>query len=351
MQERHSSWLGPSDLAKGAREQSPIPPQAAPQRPSSSNVPAWNRPLPPSPSTSGNNGRNPSILRGFPRREPPQQLDTTHLRPEPLQHQHYNSNDDSAGYHPHNYSRSMPNSPRNFSDSSNSQGQAMCGRTQSAAFNYPRETPMDHFSEQPYSSTDDYLNMRNPSQSYTYPPLSNGITTTRDHGSTRARPHTWLSPTEPFTDISEFHLFAEAMTGLPNDTESPSANSPPRLQGSLFARRSRNDSIPIPLQYPQENQSSRSHRSDWQNFEPPPVTSSQSVSRPTSAIEQRWQPPPHVQSLTMEIGILGLEVEHDSDDELPNYAQSQAEMSAKKRAEASARARELEARWRNTRGR
>lgn len=51
-----------------------------------------------------------------------------------------------------------------------------------------------------------------------------------------------------------------------------------------------------------------------------------------------------------ELEILGLSDEQAPDDELPDYAQSQAEMSAKKREEASARARELEARWRGARG-
>lgn len=52
-----------------------------------------------------------------------------------------------------------------------------------------------------------------------------------------------------------------------------------------------------------------------------------------------------------ELEMLGLSDEQGPDDELPDYAQSQAEMAAKKREEASARARELEARWRGATGR
>jgi hypothetical protein len=54
-------------------------------------------------------------------------------------------------------------------------------------------------------------------------------------------------------------------------------------------------------------------------------------------------------AITAELELLGLEDPQGSDDELPDYQQSQAEMAAKKRQEASARARELEARWRGTR--
>lgn len=56
-------------------------------------------------------------------------------------------------------------------------------------------------------------------------------------------------------------------------------------------------------------------------------------------------------AVNAELEMLGLENEHARDDEeLPDYAQSQAEMNAKKRAEAAARARDLEARWRGARG-
>jgi hypothetical protein len=56
-------------------------------------------------------------------------------------------------------------------------------------------------------------------------------------------------------------------------------------------------------------------------------------------------------AVNMELEMLGLDDDCAPDDELPDYAQSQAEMNARKREEASARARELEARWRGARGR
>lgn len=57
-------------------------------------------------------------------------------------------------------------------------------------------------------------------------------------------------------------------------------------------------------------------------------------------------------AINSELEMLGLDDDQlRDDDELPDYAQSQAEMNAKKRAEATARARDLEARWRGARGR
>jgi hypothetical protein len=53
-------------------------------------------------------------------------------------------------------------------------------------------------------------------------------------------------------------------------------------------------------------------------------------------------------AVSAELEMLGLDDDQGPDDELPDYQQSQAEMAAKKRHEASARARELEAQWRGT---
>jgi hypothetical protein len=57
-------------------------------------------------------------------------------------------------------------------------------------------------------------------------------------------------------------------------------------------------------------------------------------------------------AVNLELERLGLDDDEDrNDDELPNYQQSQAEMSERKRKEAASRARELEARWNRSRGR
>ncbi|KAH9882822.1 hypothetical protein J1614_000188 [Plenodomus biglobosus] len=327
-----------------------------PRRPTSSIESNFNKPLPPSPLASGQGSGRPSSSRGFQRREPPVQLGTMHLRPEPYPHQYSTSNTGSTEYYHHSYSRSMPSSPRGFHQSSLPHHHTFSDRAQSAASNYPEsgsytmypetQNQAMYFHEQDSNFTSDYFDTPVTWRPRTYPPLSDGTPSTRDNVPSRVRPHSSLSPTEPFTAISQF---AEAITGLPDDTYSPSPNTSPQLQGSLFARRSRNDTIPIPLQYPQETQSTRSHRSDWQNFEPPRTIPSPLVSGPSSPTFQHRQPPPQMQAFNVELAMLGLEDEHGSDDELPDYAQSQAEMNAKKRAEASARARELEARWRNTR--
>jgi hypothetical protein len=58
----------------------------------------------------------------------------------------------------------------------------------------------------------------------------------------------------------------------------------------------------------------------------------------------------NINSINLELERLGLADEEHADDELPNYAQSQAQMSELKRREATARARELEARWNSSRG-
>jgi hypothetical protein len=56
-------------------------------------------------------------------------------------------------------------------------------------------------------------------------------------------------------------------------------------------------------------------------------------------------------AVNRELELLGLDDTRRLDEELPDYAQSQAEAHERRREEASARARELEARWRSTRTR
>ncbi|KAH6868317.1 hypothetical protein BKA58DRAFT_192306 [Alternaria rosae] len=336
-----------------------------------------NKPLPPSPSGSEKRSRKPTSLRGFLRREPSEQPESTHLRPEPYHPKRHSAslNVDTNSQHRHTYSRSMPNSPYGFTQSSY-QDPATFPRAHSSASNHsdavqyqPYSLPPQQQSSRPQQqravSMNPYFETASTPRSRTFPESTLGVTA-RDNGSGRPRPHTtWGSPTEAFTDVSQFHLFAEAMTGLPNDTEAFSPTGPPQLRGSLFARRNTNDTIPIPLQHPQSSSRSqptrrpaREQRYDWQNFEPPPLISSRaapalnhsmSVPNPPFDAYQQWQPPSRMDAVTAELNLLGLNDPQGSDDELPDYQQSQAEMAAKKRQEASARARELEARWRGTR--
>jgi hypothetical protein len=72
----------------------------------------------------------------------------------------------------------------------------------------------------------------------------------------------------------------------------------------------------------------------------------------SSAQTERRGPP--LNAINLELERLGLAEDDDvppPEDELPDYAQSQAEMHARKRKEAAARARELEDRWNHARGR
>ncbi|KAH7392796.1 hypothetical protein BKA66DRAFT_509846 [Pyrenochaeta sp. MPI-SDFR-AT-0127] len=321
-----------------------------------------NKPLPPSPSEPERQKRKSASLRGLLRGESSTHLDSTHLRPEPYPQRYSSLSVDTNSHSHHNYSRT-----------STSPNPANIPRASSAAANYPDQTQYQPYSlpaqqqqsqslparQQRSTSMNTYFESTTPPRARTFPEpttLNPSAVTARENVSNRPRPHTWLSPTEPFADVSQFHLFAEAMTGLPNESDPFSPNATPQLQGSLFARRNHNDTIPLPLQYsmtPPPPQPSR--RTDWQNFEPPAFTS-RSASAPMSSMSQadpyqQWQPPPHMAAVNMELELLGLEDEYALDDELPDYAQSQAEMNLKKRQEASARARELEARWRGARGR
>lgn len=339
-----------------------------------------NKPLPPAPSELEKKSRKSPSLRSFLRREPPSHIDTTHLRPGPFQQKQRHPNDPSPateGQLCRHFSRSMPSSPHDPSHVSYRHDPAALPRAHSAASEYPDMMqnqqyllpPRQHSTrpgQQRAASANAYFEATTPPRSRTYPEFTTSPTA-RDGASGRPRPHTtWLSPTEPFTDVSQFHLFAEAITGLPNDTETSQTGSP-QLQGSLFARRSANDIIPLPLQHQRcssgthsARQPVREQRDDWQNFEPPPLVSSRSTSaqsytlpvpnEPPASYSQ-WQPPPQMSSVTAELELLGLDDPMGSDNELPDYQQSQAEMAARKRQEASARARELEARWRGNRGR
>ncbi|KAH8716862.1 hypothetical protein GQ44DRAFT_624647 [Phaeosphaeriaceae sp. PMI808] len=333
--------------------------------PSISTTVDTSKPLPPSPKHKSHPFRS---LLGRPSSN---QLDATHLQPRPYAStQRHSTNNLSLDTHSssyHAYSRSMPSSPYEYHQAATPQQPVATTRPSSAAANYsdpiqyqpytpqPQQQDDAHFSRQQRpTSMNTYFDATTP-RAHTFP-AETGITspTMREGVYNRQRPHTWLSPTESFSDASQYSLFVQATTGLPEDFDSFSPNGPPQLQGSLFARRSVNDVIPLPLQ----NTTSASSRigslsTDWQNFEPPPFTS-RVVSAPTYSLSrpdpsQQYEGSSHIAAVNRELELLGLD-ENASDDELPDYAQSQAEAHEKRRAEASARARELEARWRSTRG-
>jgi hypothetical protein len=341
--------------------------------PSISTTADTNKPLPPSPTESERKRRKPRYLRSILGRPSSSHLDPTHLRPEVYLSNHRyaatstNLSLDTHGAH-HAFSRSMPSSPYEYNQEVSSSQPVSNHRTHSTASNYadtaqyqpytpPQHEQVDssYFVRQQRSTSMNTYFESTPPRARTFP-TDNAVTspTRRERGASRPRPHTWLSPTESFSDASQYSLFVQATTGLPEDSGSFSPNAPPQLQGSLFARRGGNDTIPIPLQHP-STAAPWTARTDWQNFEPPAFTSravtAPSYGQPISRHTHHIQETPHIAAVNRELEMLGLEDDNAADEELPNYQQSQAEAHERQRAEASARARELEARWRSTRGR
>jgi hypothetical protein len=347
--------------------------KVAPGIPSISTTADTDKPLPPSPTESERKRRKPNYLRSLLGRPSSSRLDPTHLQPQP-----YHSNQrhsatspslslDTHGPYHHAYSRSMPSSPYEYDQTSTSSHSLASPRANSAATNYPdmtqyqpytpplqQQTESTYFPRQQRSTSMNTFFDATPPRARTFPAdTSIASPTMREGVTTRPRPHTWLSPTESFSDASQFSLFVQATTGLPEDSDPFSPTGPPQLQGSLFARRSGNDTIPLPFQNASAAASSDADwRTGWQSFEPPAFAGHAPASSLTQPLpHEQSQRTPDMAAINRELEILGLDDENGLDDELPNYAQSQAETHARRRAEASARAMELEARWRSTRTR
>ncbi|KAF2730535.1 hypothetical protein EJ04DRAFT_537172 [Polyplosphaeria fusca] len=326
-----------------------------------------NKPLPPSPE-SDKKRRKPPSLRSLIRRRPSDHGDSSHLHPEPYQPHHSASTNGSLSPEPYNYrhqsSRSMPSSPAGFLQVSNQAAPLI--RSQSAAANYadalysPVSPVVSPGPQQRSVSMNSHFEPQLPRARRTFPE-SSASSNTMPNEQDRQRPNTWMSPTEPFQNPSEFHLFVEATSGLPDGVgfDGPSPTSPPHLQGSLFSRGRQNDRIPIPLQNPSALEPRRPHPVEgWQSmgydYLPPQPSHPQLTSSSALPRRESYQPPqasPRLNAVNLELERLGISDDEDlPEDELPNYAQSQAEMSAKKRQEATSRARELEERWNNSRG-
>jgi hypothetical protein len=142
----------------------------------------------------------------------------------------------------------------------------------------------------------------------------------------RPRRQTWL---EPFDDASQFHLFVEATSGLPEDAGISPA-SPPGAAPTLFSRPSAAVPQPVPHSYYQH---------------PPPQFQAPQYGAPAP-------PQPRTSSQYFAAELEQLEGDEEMpDEELPDYAQSQAEMNARRRIEAARRAAELERSWARARGR
>jgi hypothetical protein len=341
--------------------------------PSISTTVDTNKPLPPSPTESERRRRRPNYLRSLLGRPSSGNLDPAHLQPHPYHSDQRHSVTNSGlslnthGSYHHAYSRSMPSSPYEYHQASTSSHSSAGPRTNSAAANYPnitqyqpytpplqQQTESNYFPCQQRSTSMNTFFEATPPRARTFPAdTSIASPSMRDGVTTRPRPHTWLSPTESFSDASQFSLFVQATTGLPEEYDPFSPTGPPQLQGSLFARRSGNDTIPLPFQNASAAASNDTDwRTGWQSFEPPAFVGHTPASSLTQPLPyQRSQRTPDMAAINRELEILGLDDENGPDDELPNYAQSQAETHERRRAEASARAMELEARWRSTRTR
>jgi hypothetical protein len=342
-----------------------ISPSRLPQIPVISTSEALNKPLPPSPGTDKKR-RTPASLRNLIRRQPSEEQNSTHLHPEPYHHQRSSSasngklSPDPYQYNSRHSSRSMPSSPLEYTStqSHSSSYPPHITRSHSAAADYTDVPQYQAYSPAPQTLRDQRAvsmasTFASPPlrASSTFPETTTAIATPRSSISQRPRPHTsWLSPTEPFQDPSEVGLFAAATCGLPGGFDSFSPSESPRLQGSLFARGRQNDSIPLLAQPSRPQQVS-----GWQPM-PDEYMSRQGPSEVMFSSSALPTPPStsprsmNMNTINLELERLGLGEEEHADDELPNYAQSQAQMSELKRKEAAARARELEERWNSSRG-
>jgi hypothetical protein len=346
-----------------------LSPSRYPPVPSICTTTALNKPLPPSPEPEKKK-RGPASIRALIRSRPSGHLDPTHLQPEPYQRTQRSSSaygtlvpDPTAYYYPPPSSRSMPSSPAEYAQ--HIPPPVVFARAQSAAAHYDSGDNLMNSQQRAVSMNTFFEPGPTRTRVRTFPESSTpSSATTRDSISDRPRPHTWLSPTEPFEDASDFHLFVEATSGFADgalevDTMSP--NGRPRLQGSLFSRGQHNDVIPLPMQYAATSQTSQSQQpGGWQaiSYDHMPAEPSQSRNAPMVSSSALPRPDSFHQSqltlnmngINLELERLGLDNEGGPDDELPDYAQSQAEESERRRAEATNRAKELEARWNSSRG-
>lgn len=365
-----------SSRARSERSVSPVPSISTPEI--STGI---NKPLPPSPEP-GKKGksRKPLSLRSLVRRRPSNEEpepDRTHLQPEPHHRQRSSSAnatlspDPNQNYRQHKSTRSVPNSPSYPPDD----------MTRSyAAPNYGYADPSYYQSYAPQSTYRSHRNHSIDADFEAQPPRARRTfpetPTSSNAPAQRQRPRTWLSPTEAGTealhDPSEFHLFVQATSGLPDGAYSTFSPTTPNAhpQGSLFPRGRQNDRIPIPLQHSYSARPSTAQSYDissWQtapgyDSNEQPLVSSSALPSPArshhshhshrSHHSSRSRASPNINAVNLELERLGLDDDEDrDDDELPNYQQSQAEMSERKRKEAASRARELEARWNRSRGR
>ncbi|TID24522.1 hypothetical protein E2P81_ATG02826 [Venturia nashicola] len=146
---------------------------------------------------------------------------------------------------------------------------------------------------------------------------------------------------DEFTSPSDFALFVEATSSLSINSIAPTprVHRPPPPLSRLLA--------PLP---PLPHQQMRSHSS-------PAATNRQVARQPSRSqlIGEALTGMDHEDGMRVEAGFHGLDEDDltpdENDDGLPDYAQSQAEASARQRREAARRAQELDAAWSRARRR
>lgn len=179
---------------------------------------------------------------------------------------------------------------------------------------------------------------------------------------------------EPFVSPTDFALFAEATSSfsfLPStfDVMPSRAPSPPRLYAPPYLTTSYSNTLPSRHLIPLPQLITPRSRSVPANPVPTHHRSSSSSTpmpmlplRRSSPPQQSLPPAPYVprqpprqpsRSQLLAQALEGIvdddNINRGADDELPDYATSQAEASARQRGEAARRARELEENWRRGR--
>jgi hypothetical protein len=170
---------------------------------------------------------------------------------------------------------------------------------------------------------------------------------------------------EGFTSPTEFALFAEATSSfsfLPSTFEavpSPTPSPQPYSQQQTYPSQSHSQTLPLPPRHhiplPQlitprsrsvPSASGPSHHRSSSSSAPMPMPVRRS-SPPQQQLLPRGSPQPPTRAQLLAEALEGIDDddERGRDDELPDYATSQAEASAKQRNEATRRARELEENW------
>lgn len=185
-----------------------------------------------------------------------------------------------------------------------------------------------------------------------------------DQSPLRRTQSVFASPDRPtrdvdaFDDISQFHLFVEATSGLPSF--SPFSPSTPPVQNPWGSQQNHQPGpygsavFPHPREIPtrdypapsQQYESQHQHSQSQPQLQAPPQPRRMPYSYPgpqaPASLSTRQEATRNHMLAMMNV----YEQDQPQDDELPDYEQSQLEATQAQRRQAALRARELERRWR-----